>query len=113
MELPWCGEVLQSAQKFLLESGFVLVEIVPHMHTYHLDDRPELTSCSLVAQHLSRTEKARAESLALTDEDLNNFYGRESRMAIRYIRDLTNGGKLASRDHKAEPFTKSMVSNEK
>lgn len=103
--LPWCRQVLVSTQRFLLDGGFLIAELVPRMHTYHLDDNPNLTSCSLVAVRCEGLAGASGESLAIPADELANFYGRGAQLSVRYVRDMTNGRKLASRDHQLEPYT--------
>jgi predicted methyltransferase len=36
------------AARLLVQSGFMISELLPEFHHYHLDDAPELTSCSMV-----------------------------------------------------------------
>lgn len=104
-ELPWCVDVLHTTQKTLLENGFAIAEMIPRFHKYHLPDEPELTSCSLVARASpSIGRKTAGSSEGLEPDIRKNFYGRGAALKIRYIRDLTNGGKMATRDHLAEPF---------
>lgn len=102
-ELPWCDRVLAVTQRCLLEHGFVVAEMIPRMHGYHLDDEPNLTSCSLVGRRQHRTP-ASARNHPLTPEQRNNFYGNGTHIPIRYVRDDTNGGKMVSRDHHMESF---------
>lgn len=109
-DLPWCKEVLVLAQRFLLENGFHLAEMVPRFHTYHLDDEPELTSCSLIALHAGQRTACRSKRIP--QDEIDNFYGKGASLRIRYVRDLTNGGKLASRDHECEPYEAPIASKE-
>ena len=102
-EYGWTQDVLRSTQKLVLEDGFVIREVVPEFHHYHLDDAPDLTSCSMVVRRVSGGHSAYA-SEPLPAEYVQNFYGRHNPLRIRYVRDKTNGGKLASRDHHMEGF---------
>ena len=36
-----------------MRQGFRVAEMLPEFHRYHLDDDPELTSCSLVVERKS------------------------------------------------------------
>lgn len=103
-ELPWCDEVLHVAQKQLLEAGFVVAEMVPRFHRYHLDDEPELTSCSLIARHVRSRGSLPNSSTKLDDEVLRNFYGRGAGLDVEYVKDLRNGAKMAGFDHKLVPL---------
>ena len=78
--------------------------MLPEFHQYHLDDAPDLRSCALVVARDTTETETSYESRPLAPERLENFYGAESPLKIRYIRDLTNGGKLMTRDVTMEPF---------
>jgi predicted RNA methylase len=100
---PWCEDVLGNTQRFLLDNGFTIFEMRRAAHCYHLADAPDLTSCNIVVKSCGRTSKP-YQSRALDGVSLLDFYGRESPLRIRYIRDLREGGKFPSRDYKAEPL---------
>lgn len=102
-DFPWTHEILKIIQTHTLELGFRIAEMLPNFHKYHLDDAPNLTSCCLI---LSRHEKNSLDydSKPLSGHDLMNFYGAETPLRIRYIRDDTNGGKLDSKDYHTEPL---------
>lgn len=51
-EHAWSLSVLKRIQAVALGSGWFVSELVPKLHGYHLDDAPELTSCSLVIRRL-------------------------------------------------------------
>jgi predicted methyltransferase len=99
----WTRDIMKQAQSYLFSNGFVITELVPQFHRYHLDDAPNLTSCSLFAVRYG-SEGVKVTSDALQTEDLENFYGACAPLRIRYVRDLRNGGKLASKDHRLEPL---------
>lgn len=103
-QLAWPRAVLYNTQRFLLDKGFVIVEMVPEFHHYHLDDTPDLTSCSLVARRAQPIEHQPYDSHALGSSALLQFYGEEAPLKIRYVRDLRQGGKVPSRDYSMEPF---------
>ncbi len=102
-ELPWTRDVLLNTEQYMLASGFVIREMLPRFHHYHLDDAPELTSCSLVVQRVVKPGK-RYTSRPLSREILDNFYGEEAPLRARCIRDLTHGRKRPSRDYEVEPW---------
>lgn len=99
----WSQDVLHETQKSVLNMGFWISELIPEFHRYHLDDTPDLTSCSLVIKRRN-VPKERLRSKPLPQEMLNQFYGEEAPLKVHYVRDKTNGGKLASRDYELEPF---------
>jgi len=101
--LEWPRRVLKKTQVMLLRKKFIIVEMLPQFHHYHLDDTPDLTSCSLIAN------RDGCESLAYSSENLGkdllaNFYGEEAPLKIRYIRDKRQGGRLPSQDHWMDPI---------
>jgi predicted methyltransferase len=100
----WTHDVQLVAQGVLLGHGFRIAEMLPEFHRYHLDDDPELTSCSLVVQREIDDLSPTYSSDVLSPESLKNFYGANSPLRCHYIRDLTNGGKLATHDVEMEPL---------
>jgi predicted methyltransferase len=100
---PWTHQVQLVTQRFLLEQGFRVAEMLPEFHRYHLDDAPELTSCCMIVQRGDEPTTAYA-SKPLGHESLQCFYGREHPLRVRYVRDLTNGGKFVTHDVKLEPI---------
>lgn len=99
----WTQEVLRSTQQTVLDTGYMISEMLPQFHHYHLDDTPDLTSCSMVVRKFEN-KLHDYDSKPLDKETLNNFYGKENPLHIKYIRDNTNGGKFLSRDYQIEPI---------
>ena len=97
-ELPWTKEVLYKTQKMALACKFMVAEMLPTFHYYHLDDVPELTSCSLILKRF-QYKKMDYCSEPLAEKELKNFYGQNNPLRIEYVKDLTNAGKYASRDY--------------
>ncbi len=56
-----------------------------------------------MVKRLSNIEPSYA-SVPLPTDQLQNFYGTGQPLKYQYIRDLTNGGKLATRDVELVPF---------
>lgn len=48
----WPKQVLASVQKFSRERGFYVSKMQRKLHTYHLDDAPDLQSCNLYVSSL-------------------------------------------------------------
>jgi predicted methyltransferase len=99
---PWTHDVQVVTQSQLLQMGFRVAEMLPEFHRYHLDDDPDLTSCSLIVERHCDDLDPSYTSTPLTADRLSKFYGESSPLQIRYVRDLTNGGKLATRDVQME-----------
>jgi predicted methyltransferase len=93
----WTQAVLQSTQQFLMSHGFFVAELLPQFHHYHLDDAPDLTSCSLIVRRQQHDPRP-YQSAPLSEEARANFYGSGSPLIGRYVIDRTVGGKRASRD---------------
>ncbi len=86
-ELKWPQEVLSAVQGFALERGYFTQKMVPQMHTYHLDDAPELRSCNLLLKALPGNA-SKGASEAITDPGrLRNFYGRDNPPKVKYVRE--------------------------
>ena len=47
-DLEWPQEVLYQVQAFASASGFYVSRMMPQLHSYHLDDAPDLRSCNLM-----------------------------------------------------------------
>lgn len=84
-ELLWTQEVMHATQRRAIEAGFVVAEMFPEWQSYHLDDNPDLRSCSIVLRDVKRS--APTLSVALDRERRYNFYGRGAVLRIRYIRE--------------------------
>ena len=101
--LVWTRTVSRQVQKYLLNNGLLIAELVPNFQHYHLDDKPDLTSCSIIAvRHGSAGMKSSSQPLLA--HDLENFYGKHSPLNVHYIRDHRAGGKFPSKDYHCEPL---------
>jgi len=89
--LAWTQDVIYNTQKMALESGFIIHEMLPSFHSYHLDDVPDLTSCSIIFNRI-KFDSSDYSSKPLPKEYLENFYGSGQPLKIMYIKDLTEGG---------------------
>ncbi|MFN8053512.1 MAG: bis-aminopropyl spermidine synthase family protein [Acidimicrobiales bacterium] len=85
--VAWSAEVLANVQAFAAERGFYVNRLAPQLHSYHLDDAPDLKSCNL--QIRSRpSSPERVESLSIDDPSrLDNFYGQGVQPKVRYVRE--------------------------
>jgi predicted methyltransferase len=86
-ERLWPKQVLARVQEFAIRSGYFVQKMMPKMHTYHLDDAPDLRSCNLVFKAVGETG-LRDKSTAIADpQRLANFYGRSANPHVRYVRE--------------------------
>lgn len=86
--LEWPQDVLFHVQSFAIEKGFFVSQMMPRLHSYHLDDAPDLKSCNLVIKGRPGNGHA-THSEAIRDADrLENFYGRDNIPRVRYVREV-------------------------
>jgi N4-bis(aminopropyl)spermidine synthase len=86
-ELEWTQKVLSNVQSYAKDSGFFVEKMMPRMHSYHLDDAPNLRSCNLFFKALPGNKRS-IQSNPITDETrLANFYGRDASPKVRYVRE--------------------------
>lgn len=84
-ELAWPKEVLASVQSFSRERGFYVSKMQRKLHTYHLDDAPDLRSCNLYVSSLPDNARRAVPSTAASAERLENFYGRSKNPRVQYV----------------------------
>ncbi|WP_405919710.1 bis-aminopropyl spermidine synthase family protein [Streptomyces longwoodensis] len=86
-ELEWPAEVLYQVQTFASARGFFVSRMMPRLHTYHLDDAPDLRSCNLAIKSRPGNPVG-PESESLRDSELlDNFYGRDANLRVKYVRE--------------------------
>jgi predicted methyltransferase len=86
-DLDWPKSVLASVQSFAAERGFFVSRMMPRLHSYHLDDNPELRSCNLIVSSLPGNAD-RGKSDCIDDPAvLENFYGQSQSPRVRYVRE--------------------------
>jgi len=103
-ELKWTRDVIGRTQKFALDSGFVIAEMIPEFHSYHLDDDPDIKSCSIVFRRNYCIE-TEYNSIPLSEDDLKNFYGIDVPLSCQYVRDITER-KYIQPDYELIPMNK-------
>lgn len=87
LELEWTKRVLAKVQEYSIMSGFYVQKMMSRLHSYHLDDAPNLRSCNLVIRAVAGANQAQ-ESVAISDPArLENFYGRENPPRVKYVRE--------------------------
>lgn len=86
-ELEWPKRVLANVQSYAIESGFFVQRMMPALHSYHLDDNPDLRSCNLVFKSVpGRVALTTSEAIA-EPARLANFYGRDNPPRVRFVRE--------------------------
>ena len=86
-DLTWPKRVLANVQQFGIENGFFVQKMMPWLHSYHLDDAPNLRSCNLMFKSVSDVSKTFASSAIDGKDRLENFYGKENAPRVRYVRE--------------------------
>jgi N4-bis(aminopropyl)spermidine synthase len=85
-DLLWTQEVLRDTQRRAFELGYVVSEMLPQLHLYHLDDAPDLRSCSCLFRRIDPS-CMQITSEPLEPARLENFYGKSSPLRFRYVRE--------------------------
>jgi predicted methyltransferase len=87
-ELEWPQRVLSEVQGFCLENGYFTQKMMARVHSYHLDDAPELRSCNLILKALpNNSHRHRPSEPIVTEKRLQNFYGKDSLPRVKYVRE--------------------------
>ena len=87
-DLHWPQEVLYQVQTFASTCGFYISRMMPQLHSYHLDDAPELRSCNLIIK-ARPTNVGRLGSEPILDSGrLDNFYGRDTTLRVHYVKEV-------------------------
>jgi predicted methyltransferase len=71
---PWTEEVLANVQKFAVGRGFYVSQLTQRLHSYHLDDNPELLSCNLILRSRPGNENTTASQRITDLSRLDSFY---------------------------------------
>jgi len=103
-DLSWTRHVLQYTQSHILDNGFIISEMVPRFHTYHLEDDPDLTSCSIIVERFPHISGS-YNSIPLSDGELEKFYGIHEPLKYKYIKDMTQRKHIIP-DYELIPFDK-------
>lgn len=86
-DLAWPKLVLANVQRYAINEGFFIQRMMPTLHSYHLDDAPDLRSCNLMLRALPENKRT-GESRPIQDpQRLSNFYGRDNPPTVRFIRE--------------------------
>jgi N4-bis(aminopropyl)spermidine synthase len=105
-KLEWTQDVLANVQRFAMERGFYVGRMMPRLHSYHLDDNPELRSCNLLLQARPGNQPPATSSAIDDPARLANFYGLGLPPKVRYVREKkrVDYGMASDEEYRYEPF---------
>jgi hypothetical protein len=105
-ELEWARHVLANAQKFALSAGFYVQRMISRLHSYHLDDAPDLRSCNIIFKGLPGNRPPGASVAITVPARLEHFYGRDNPPRVRYVREKKrlDYGKAHEDEYSFEPW---------
>lgn len=86
-ELHWPKQVLANVQAFATKNGFFVSRMMPQLHSYHLDDNPDLRSCNLILRSVPGNKRTYASSKIDDPDRLANFYGLDLGPKVRYVKE--------------------------
>lgn len=89
-DTPWTNTVLRRTQQAALDYGLVAQQMIPEFHAYHLDDAPELKSCSLMFRRTGA--EVAIPNAPIAAGRLEHFYGRDQTPRVRYVRERPDPG---------------------
>jgi hypothetical protein len=77
---PWTRSAMLATQQFLVAHGWVIREKIDHLHHYHLDDDPGLSSSLLIVDLVSRSIDAAMPFAGrrVSMDEIPMFYGRNT-----------------------------------
>lgn len=97
-DLAWTQFVLRDTQQRAIELGFVVCEMQPQLHLYHLDDAPDLRSCSCLMRQID-INRHPINSMPLSPERLMNFYGKNNPLQYQYVREIPTLNREKASEH--------------
>jgi predicted methyltransferase len=86
-DLDWPKKVLRRLQQWANDQGFFVAEMMPLLHSYHLDDAPELRSCNVVLRATPGNARITVSKPIDTADRVDHFYGRNKTPRVRYVRE--------------------------
>jgi predicted methyltransferase len=105
-ELEWPQRVLHNTQRFVLDSGYYVQKMQSQIHTYHLDDNPDLRSCNLIIKALPGNARHWNSEAIRDPSRLAHFYGLNQGARIRYVKEKkrVDYGKAHDDEYEFEHF---------
>jgi hypothetical protein len=74
----------------------VIAEMIPALHQYHLDDAPDLRSCTLIVR---QSGPHGIPNERLTIDRLENFYGRTNPLRVQYVHEVPDVWRRQANKH--------------
>jgi predicted methyltransferase len=105
-ELEWPRQVLHRVQAFAVAQGFFVSRMMPQLHSYHLDDNPDLKSCNLIIAAVPGGGRPTSSQAISDPELLAHFYGLAASPYVRYVREKlrVDYGMANSSEYELEPL---------
>ena len=88
-EIEWPGVVLANLQSAALRAGFAVRRLMPQVHSYHLDDAPDLRSCNVVLASSAPVIEKPDPGPVTDPARLQHFYGKNTPPKVRYVYERT------------------------
>lgn len=107
-EVVWTQETLLVAQKFVLNRGYLVAEFLPAFHCYHLDDAPDLRSCSMIVRAAEPPIGPYA-SKPLPADCRTNFYGNNKPLEVRYVIDHSAEGEDFIKNYSLDKYAHDQI----
>jgi len=86
-ELEWPKRVLRNLQERSVAAGYFVQEMTPELHSYHLDDNPNLRSCNVRLGAVPGNARPVASEPISGADRIANFYGRNATPRVHYVRE--------------------------
>ncbi len=105
--LDWPSQVLANLQRAALEAGFYVQRMMTQVHSYHLDDAPELRSCNVLFRSVGEPPEDPVVSEPIRDSKrLQHFYGQDAAPKVHYVRELVrlDYGKANETEYELQPL---------
>lgn len=85
--LTWPRLVLSKVQEYAVGQGYFVSKMMPRLHSYHLDDNPDLKSCNLFIRAISPERKSVVSQPVTDPGSLQHFYGKSLVPRVHYVRE--------------------------
>lgn len=112
LDLDWPGQVLHRVQGYAIEQGFYVSRMLPRLHSYHLDDAPDLKSCNLMISSTPDNGRQTISEPIREPSQLAHFYGADAAPYVHYVRERkrVDYGKANSSEYEFELLEKGDAS---
>lgn len=103
-ELEWPKIVQANLQRAALDAGYFVQRLMPEVHSYHLDDAPNLRSCNVILRALPGNRTPGPTQAIRDATRIANFYGRDALPVVQYVREVPrlNYGKANESEYRLE-----------